>query len=79
MKMTTSLQIEEDNVPLVQDLSRSKEFSRIVNELLREYANKRSISYPNKDAEIVRLRELVLKKDEQYEALKKSTIKIIKE
>jgi hypothetical protein len=69
--MTTSLQIEEDNVPLVQDLSRSKEFSCIVNELLREYASKRSISYPNKDAEIVRLKGIVQKKEEQYKALQK--------
>ena len=37
MHATTSFKVDEDNIQLVQDLSRTRELSKILNHLLREY------------------------------------------
>ena len=37
MHATTSFKVDEDKIQLVQDLSRTRELSKILNHLLREY------------------------------------------
>lgn len=68
MHANTSFSVDADNIGIVQDLSKTRELSKILNFLLRQYqADKGYISVEKKVAE---LEAKVKAKDQQYEALK---------
>lgn len=68
MHATTSFKVEEDNIAIVQELSHTRELSKILNYLIREY-RERNGKLP--EAIIADLKEQSAKKDEQYQALKR--------
>ena len=69
MMTTTSFKIDSDNLELVSELSKSRELSKILNFLLREYAKDKG--FTSSFNKIQALENKLAKKDEQYEALKK--------
>ncbi|MEM0142815.1 MAG: hypothetical protein QXL94_02505 [Candidatus Parvarchaeum sp.] len=68
MHATTSFKVDEDNIQLVQDLSRTRELSKILNHLLREYQTTKG--YISTEKKVAELEQTLKKKSEQYEALK---------
>jgi hypothetical protein len=65
MHATTSFKVDEDNIPAVQDLLKTRELSSVLNALLRQYRDKNTLSDQIKD-----LTEIVAKKTMQYEVMK---------
>ena len=68
MHATTSFKVDEDNLTLVQDLTHTRELSKIINYLLRQYKADRG--YVSTEKRIAELEAKVKAKDQQYEALK---------
>lgn len=68
MHATTSFKVDEDNIALVQDLTKTRELSKIINHLLRQCRDGNSIASRER---IEQLESLLKAKDEQYEALKR--------
>ena len=66
MHATTSFKVDEDNIPTVQDLIKTRELSSVLNALLRQYRDKNTLS-----DQIKELADRLAKKTEQYEALKR--------
>ncbi|MCL5989789.1 MAG: hypothetical protein M1166_05625 [Candidatus Thermoplasmatota archaeon] len=66
MHATTSFKVDEDNIPVVQDLLKTRELSSVINALLRQYRDKNTLTEQMKE-----LSERLAKKTEQYEALKR--------
>ncbi|WP_287950761.1 hypothetical protein [Acidiplasma sp.] len=69
MMATTTIHIENDNLEFVQELTKNKELSRIVNFLLRSYKEDRG--YMDSAKKVALLEEQLKKKEEQYNALKR--------
>jgi hypothetical protein len=67
MHATTSFKVDEDNIALVQDLTKTRELSKIINHLLRQYRDGNSIASRER---IQQLEASLRAKNEQYEALK---------
>jgi hypothetical protein len=65
MHATTSFKVDEDNIPIVQDLLKTRELSSVLNALLRQYRDRSTLS-----DQIKELAEKLAKKTSQYEALK---------
>jgi len=65
MHATTSFKVDEDNIPVVQDLLKTRELSSVLNALLRQYRDRSTLS-----DQIKELAEKLAKKTSQYEALK---------
>ena len=74
MNMTTSVRIYQENEGIAKELIKTRELSKIINEFLRQYREKKGISFKGKDEEIEELKEALEKKEAQYEALKKEVI-----
>jgi recombinational DNA repair protein (RecF pathway) len=72
MHATTSFKVDEDNIALVQDLAKTRELSKIINHLLRQYRDGNSIASRER---IQQLEALLKAKNEQYEALKREIAK----
>ena len=68
MHATTSFKVDEDNLTLVQDLTHTRELSKIINYLLRQYKADRG--YVSTEKRIAELEAKVKAKEQQYEALK---------
>ena len=68
MHATTSFKVDEDNLTLVQDLTHTRELSKIINYLLRQYKADRG--YISSEKRIAELEAKVKAKEQQYEALK---------
>lgn len=68
MMHTTTIHIEYDNVEFVEELTKHKELSRIVNFLLRSY--KEDKGYVDSTTKIRQLETQLKKKEEQFIALK---------
>ena len=68
MHATTSFKVDEVNLTLVQDLTHTRELSRILNYLLRQYKADRG--YISSEKRIAELEARIKAKDQQYEALK---------
>lgn len=66
MHATTSFKVDEDNIPVVQDLLKTRELSSVINALLRQYRDRNTLTEQMKE-----LSERLAKKTEQYEALKR--------
>jgi flagellar biosynthesis regulator FlbT len=66
MHAATSFKVDEDNIPVVQDLIKTRELSSVLNALLRQYRDKNTLS-----DQIKELADRLVKKTEQYEALKR--------
>ena len=66
MHATTSFKVDEDNIPAVQDLVKTRELSSVINALLRQYRDKNTLTDQLKE-----LADRLIKKTEQYEALKR--------
>ena len=66
MHATTSFKVDEDNIPVVQDLIKTRELSSVLNALLRQYRDRNTLS-----DQIKELADRLVKKTEQYEALKR--------
>jgi thiamine monophosphate synthase len=66
MHATTSFKVDDDNIPAVQDLLKTRELSSVINALLRQYRDRNTLS-----DQIKELAERLAKKTEQYEALKR--------
>ena len=64
MHATTSFKVDDDNIPAVQDLLKTRELSSVINALLRQYRDRNTLS-----DQIKELAERLAKKTEQYEAL----------
>lgn len=69
MHATTSFKVDEDNIQLVQDLTHTRELSKILNYLLRQYEADKG--YISSEKRIAELEAKVKAKDQQYEALKR--------
>lgn len=74
MNMTTSVRIYQENEGIAKELIKTRELSKIINEFLMQYKEKKGISFKGKDEEIEELKEALEKKEAQYEALKKEVI-----
>lgn len=68
MHATTSFKVDGDNIAIVEDLTKTRELSKIINHLLRQYRDGNSIASKER---IQQLEALLKAKDEQYEALKR--------
>ena len=68
MHATTSFKVDEDNIRLVQDFTHTRELSKIINYLLRQYQSDKG--YISSEKRIADLEARVKAKDQQYEALK---------
>jgi len=68
---TTTIHIEYDNVDFVEELTKHKELSRIVNFLIRAY--KEDKGYLDPRTRIEQLERQLKAKTEQYEAMKRET------
>lgn len=66
MHATTSFKVDDDNIPAVQDLLKTRELSAVINALLRQYRDRNTLS-----DQIKELADRLAKKTEQYEALKR--------
>ncbi len=69
MHATTSFKVEADNIPIVEDLTHTRELSKIINYLLRQY--KADKGYISTEKRIAELEAKIKAKDQQYEALKR--------
>ncbi|MEM3860550.1 MAG: hypothetical protein QW478_14335, partial [Candidatus Micrarchaeaceae archaeon] len=69
MMATTTFHVEEDNIEIVQELTKTRELSKIINFLLREY--RKDKGFISSKEKIAQLEKALKSKDEQYEALKK--------
>lgn len=69
MMHTTTIHVEYDNVEFVEELTKHKELSRIVNFLIRSY--KEDKGYIDPHTRIEQLERQLQSKMEQYEAIKK--------
>ena len=74
MNMTTSVRIYQENEEIAKELIRTRELSKIINEFLKKYGERKGVMYKGKDDEIQELKEALMKKEAQYEALKKEVI-----
>jgi hypothetical protein len=68
MHATTSFKVDEDNIAIVQDLSKTRELSKILNHLLREYQTTKG--YISVEKKVAELEARIKAKEQQYEALK---------
>ncbi len=68
MHATTSFKVDDDNISIVQDLTKTRDLSRILNHLLRQYKDGNSIASRER---IEDLETMLKKKDAQYDALKR--------
>jgi hypothetical protein len=68
MHATTSFKVDADNISLVEDLTKTRELSKILNYLLRQYKADRG--YISSEKRIVELETRIKAKEQQYEALK---------
>jgi hypothetical protein len=66
MHATTSFKVDEDNIILVRDLTHTRELSKILNYLLRQYQSDKGSS----EKRIADLEARIKAKEQQYEALK---------
>ena len=66
MHATTSFEVDEDNIPAVQDLLKTGELSSVINSLMHQYRDRNTLS-----DQIKELSDRLEKKTEQYEALKR--------
>ena len=73
MHATTSFKIDENNISIVQDLTRTRELSKILNYLLQRYQQDKG--YISAEKQIANLESQVKAKDEQYHALKQEIAK----
>lgn len=69
---TTSFKVDSDNIELVVEMAKTRELSKILNFLLREYAKDKGFS--SSFNKIQTLEDKLAKKDAQYEALKKEVL-----
>ena len=69
MMHTTTIHIEYDNVEFVEELTKHKELSRVVNFLIRSY--KEDKGYIDPHTQIERLERQLKAKTEQYEMMKR--------
>ena len=72
MHTTTSFKVDEDNVGIVADLTHTRELSKILNHLLRQYRNDKG--YLSVEQRMKELEAKVKSKEQQYEALKHEVI-----
>lgn len=68
MHATTSFKVDEENIAIVQNLTHTRELSKVINYLLREY-RERNGKLP--ETIITELKDQLAKKEAQYEALKR--------
>jgi hypothetical protein len=68
MHATTSFKVDEDNIAIVSDLVHTRELSKIINYLLKQYQSDKG--YISSEKRIAELEAKVKAKDQQYEALK---------
>ncbi|SJK84752.1 hypothetical protein [Cuniculiplasma divulgatum] len=73
MRATTSFKVDENNIGIVQDLTRTRELSKILNYLLQRYQQDKG--YISAETQIANLEAQVKAKDEQYQALKQEIAK----
>ena len=66
---TTTIHIEYDNVEFVEELTKHKELSKIINYLIRSY--KQDKGYTDLRTKIEQLERQLKAKEEQYEAMQK--------
>ena len=66
MHATTSFKVDMNNIAIVEELSHTRELSKILNYLLEQYKNKQT--YMQK---INELETRIKAKEQQYEALKR--------
>ncbi len=66
MHATTSFKVDTDNIAIVEDLTHTRELSKIINHLLEQY--KDHSSYEQRISE---LEARIKAKEQQYEALKR--------
>jgi hypothetical protein len=71
MHTTTSFKVDEDNIQIVQDLTHTRELSKILNYLLKQYRTDKG--YVSSATKITELEARVKAKEQQYEALKHDT------
>ena len=69
MMHTTTIHIEYDNVEFVEELTKHKELSKIINYLIRSY--KQDKGYTDLRTKIEQLERQLKAKEEQYEAMQK--------
>jgi uncharacterized protein HemY len=69
MISTTTIHVDDDNIEIVQELTKSRELSKVVNFLLREYQKDKG--FVDSKTKIDQLEKALKSKDEQYEALKR--------
>jgi hypothetical protein len=69
MMHTTTIHIEYDNVEFVEELTKHKELSKIINYLIRSY--KQDKGYTDPRTKIEQLERQLKAKEEQYEAMQK--------
>ncbi|EQB66442.1 MAG: hypothetical protein AMDU2_EPLC00007G0083 [Thermoplasmatales archaeon E-plasma] len=72
MMTTTSFKVDSDNIELVVEMAKTRELSKILNFLLREYA--KAQGFTSSYNKIQALEDKLTKKDAQYEALKKEVL-----
>jgi hypothetical protein len=68
MHATTSFKVDADNIAIVNDLIHTRELSKIINYLLKQYQSDKG--YISSEKRIAELEAKVKAKDQQYEALK---------
>lgn len=68
MHATTSFRVDENNIQLVQDLTHTRELSKILNFLLSQYKSDKG--YISSEKHIAELEARIKAKEQQYEALK---------
>ena len=68
MHTTTSFKVDADNIAIVEDLTHTRELSKILNYLLKQY--KADKGYISSEKRIAELESRVKAKEQQYEALK---------
>ena len=66
MHATTSFKVDADNIAIVEDLTHTRELSKIINYLLKQYKDRSSY-----EQRISELEARIKAKDQQYEALKR--------
>lgn len=69
MHATTSFKVDMDNIAIVEDLTHTRELSKIINYLLQQY--KADKGYISTEKRIAELEAKIKAKDQQYEALKR--------
>ena len=68
MHATTSFKVDTENIAIVEDLTRTRELSKILNYLLKQYRSDKG--YLSAEKRIEELETRIKAKEQQYEALK---------